>query len=309
MELQDFKSNFKLDVIRKLSEYLSDYNNINGYNNQKKFTFLITTKEARDNDKKVYSIELLRGTVNKKTIFKLNVLLDKEDYKTLQDFILKATESDNFMYTSFTNDNGSIKSYNINLMNGVSISYNIDNEHDLSICKDIESTFKNKKLIQKEEILSDTNKDEIQKTKAIKIIDAFKNLFMLITEYNAKENYTNIKPFTFNITNYFNNEKKCYVYNFEIIRGTYNKDKILDLRASIYDKEFMLNELNELILFIKDIDTYVIDSTTNGDLYDSYNLRCQNNINVNFYIKDEIDREFYESKKDKNQEKTIIYKK
>ena len=309
MELQDFKSNFKLDVIRKLSEYLSDYNNINGYNNQKKFTFLITTKEARDKDKKIYNIELLRGTNNKKIIFKLNVLLDKDDYKTLQDFILKATGSDNFMYTSFINDNGSIKSYNINLKNDVAISYNIDNEHDLSICKDIESTFKNKKLIQKKEILSDTNKDEIQKTKAIKIIDAFKNLFMLITEYNAKENYTNIKPFTFNITNYFNNEKKCYVYNFEIIRGTYNKDKILDLRASIYDKEFMLNELNELILFIKDIDTYVIDSTTNGDLYDSYNLRCQNNINVNFYIKDEIDREFYESKKDKNQEKAIIYKK
>ena len=37
MELQDFKSNFKLDVIRKLSEYLSDYNNINGYNNKKKY--------------------------------------------------------------------------------------------------------------------------------------------------------------------------------------------------------------------------------------------------------------------------------
>lgn len=309
MELQDFKSNFKLDVIRKLSDYLSDYNSINGYNNQKKFTFLITTNEARDKDKKIYNIELLRGTNNKKTIFKLNVLLDKDDYKTLHNFILKATESDNFMYTSFTSDNSFINSYNINLKNDVAISYNIDNEHDLSICKDIESTFKNKRLIQKDEILSDTNKDEVQKTKAIKIIDAFKNLFMLITEYNAKENYTNIKPFTFNITNYFNNEKKCYVYNFEIIRGTYNKDKILDLRASIYDKEFMLNELNELILFIKDIDTYVIDSTTNGDLYDSYNLRCQNNINVNFYIKDEIDREFYESKKDKNQEKAIIYKK
>lgn len=309
MELQDFKSNFKLDVIRKLSDYLSDYNSINGYNNQKKFTFLITTNEARDKDKKIYNIELLRGTNNKKTIFKLNVLLDKDDYKTLHNFILKATESDNFMYTSFTSDNSFINSYNINLKNGVSITYKIDNEFDLSICKDIESTFKNKKLIQKDEILSDTNKDEVQKTKAIKIINAFKNLFMLITEYNAKENYTNIKPFTFNITNYFNNEKKCYVYNFEIIRGTYNKDKILDLRASIYDKEFMLNELNELILFIKDIDTYVIDSTTNGYLYDSYNLRYQNNINVNFYIKDDIDKEFYESKKDKNQEKAIIYKK
>lgn len=309
MELQDFKSNFKLDVIRKLSDYLSDYNSINGYNNQKKFTFLITTNEARDKDKKVYNIELLRGTNNKKTIFKLNVLLDKDDYKTLHNFILKATESDNFMYTSFTSDNGFIKNYNINLKNGVSITYKIDNEFDLSICKDIESTFKNKKLIQKDEILSDTNKDEVQKTKAIKIIDAFKNLFMLITEYNAKENYTNIKPFTFNITNYFNNEKKCYVYNFEIIRGTYNKDKILDLRASIYDKEFMLNELNELISFIKGIDTYLLDSKTNGYLYDSYNLRCQNNINVNFYIKDDIDKEFYESKKDKNQEKTIIYKK
>lgn len=309
MELQDFKSNFKLDVIRKLSDYLSDYNNINGYNNQKKFTFLITTNEARDKDKKIYNIELLRGTINKKPIFKLNVLLDKNDYKTLHNFILKTTESDNFMYTSFTNDSGLIKSYNVNLKNDVAISYNIDNEHDLSICKDIESNFKNKRLIQKDEILSDTNKDEVQKTKAIKIIDAFKNLFMLITEYNAKENYTNTKPFTFNITNYFNNEKKCYVYNFEIIRGTYNKDKILDLRASIYDKEFMLNELNELISFIKNIDTYVIDSTTNGALYDSYNLKCQNNINVNFYIKDESDRKFYESKKDKNKEKTIIYKK
>ena len=147
MELQDFKSNFKLDVIRKLSEYLSDYNNINGYNNQKKFTFLITTKEARDKDKKIYNIELLRGTNNKKIIFKLNVLLDKDDYKTLQDFILKATGSDNFMYTSFINDNGSIKSYNINLKNDVAISYNIDNEHDLSICKDIESNFKNKKFL------------------------------------------------------------------------------------------------------------------------------------------------------------------
>lgn len=309
MELQDFKSNFKLDVIRKLSEYLSDYNNINGYNNQKKFTFLMTTKEARDNNKKVYNIELLRGTVNKQTIFKLNVLLDKDDYKTLQDFILKTTESDNFMYTSFKSDNGSIKSYNINLMNGVSISYNIANEVDLNICKDIESTFKNKKLIQKEEIISGINKDEIQKTKAKKIIDAFKYLFMLITEYNAKENYTNIKPFTFNITNYFNSEKNCYVYNFQIIRGTYNKDKILDLRASIYDKEFMLNELNELISFIKGIDTYLLDSKTNGYLYDSYNLRYQNNINVNFYIKDDIDKVFYESKKDKNKEKAIIYKK
>lgn len=309
MELQDFKSNFKLDVIRKLSEYLSDYNNINGYNNQKKFTFLITTKEARDNNKKIYNIELLRGTNNKQTIFKLNVLLDKEDYKTIYNFILSITKSDNFMYTSFTSENNLLESYNINLKNDVSIVYSIDNEHDLSICKNIELNFKDKRLLQRKKVMSYINKDEIQKVKAKKIIDAFKNLFILITEYNAKESYTNIKPFEFNITNYFNSEKNCYVYNFEIIRGTHNREKILDLRASIHNKEFMLNELNELISFIKGIDTYLLDSKTNGYLYDSYNLRCQNNINVNFYIKDDIDKVFYESKKDKNHEKAIIYKK
>ena len=73
IELQTRKIIQKIDLITNLIETLANYNSIEGYTNQKKFTIDIKYRKEDNNPNFYYSINILRGTNEPKNIFHMKI--------------------------------------------------------------------------------------------------------------------------------------------------------------------------------------------------------------------------------------------
>ncbi len=300
--LQEYKKNFKFDLLNKLINRLSSYNSIRGYDNQKRFTFNIEERYAKDKDKKVYEVKLLRGINNQKEIFVVRILADKLDNSSIINFLENVIYNNSLYYTSFTNMNNKPFKYNINLENDILVEFVLKNDIDIENCKKIEERFNDKVIVVKKEENSSINKDELQKEKAIRIIDIFSNILFLINEYNSKEDYDNVKPFLFAVSNYYDKEKECFIYSFNIKRGSVIEENVLTLRASIIDNSVIYEKLYDLLNKVRYANNYVIQSF-NYSTNPYYAIKLNSNINLKFSLNNNIDRIFYKKFSELNNDK------
>lgn len=304
--IYNYKRNIKLKLLKDILFQLSEYNSIIGYNNQKAFNLIIDEKEAENKEKKLYNIYIKRGQNNPRKIFNLDIVLDKEDYSTLNNFFDEIIKSDFFLYTSFTND--LIKdncSYNINLKNGVEITFLLKSIDSIKTARETEKQFKEKRIIKSSEKAEIRDKDEIQEEKLNKTIDIIDNIIMLADEYNNITGYNSIKPFTFVINNHYNRIEECYTCNFNIYRGTVGIDLVLILKASIKDKNVLYNALEELINRIKSNTNYKYDILEETNYQDIYTLVLNKFIKIRFEINNNLDKSFFEKINTENKVKVL----
>lgn len=296
-DLQYKKANQKLNLITELIEALSNYNNIEGYTNQKKFTIDINYRKELNNSNYFYNINIKRGTNNPKTIFNMRFVYFENINVMLEKLIEKLTKSSLFSYTSFSSDynNNDYNSYNINLKNNVEVKIDIKSQEDLENFLEIEKQFSKKEVIIKPAEETNKTKDELQEEKMINTIEILHKILNILEEYNNIEDYSNKKPFSFNIKNHYNYQKECYVFTFTIIRGNNKPETFLTLNASIKNKNIFYNKIYDLINDFKQKESFLIDMITNSYYKGYYNILTKDNISLEFEFMDEIDEKFYKS--------------
>lgn len=296
-DLQLEKIKYKLRIINDLIDALVDYNGIEGYENKKKFTISIDYETNNNKDKYYYDVKILRGVNRPKEIFNTRFIYTENILEILISFINKFINSDNFLYTSFTRDiymNKDSK-YNINLKNDVTIAFNIKNAKDLATYKTIEQEFIKKTVIMSEQNKFSKSKDVLQLEKAYKIINIVDRILISLSEYNSIVDYNNKKPFNLRVSNHCDAAKKCYVYNFSIIRGNLNPETLLNLRVSIKDNKVIYNLLLDLINKYKQSDNYLYETLNLKNYPINYKINLKNSVSIQLNINNEQDKIVYTS--------------
>lgn len=290
--LQREKISYKINIISNLIKDLAEYNNIEGYNNQKKFSIKIENDINPCNKNYYYNIKVIRGLTNPQSIFNMRFIHEENINDILTNLIKNTIESNMFSYTTYSlGSNGLPEKYNIFLKNDVVVTIDIKDKELYKITKDIEKQLlKTIKLEITEEI--DTDKDKLQKEKAIKIFNLFKNIFNILEYYNSIENYNNKKEYKLKIENYLDDSKKCFIYNFSILRGI-KEEVIFELRISIKDNKIMYDLIYDLILEYTLKETFQYDIITSSSLNNSYMILLDNGISVEFNFSTEKEKEFY----------------
>lgn len=304
-KIQEEKNIKKLSILNSLINDLTKYNNIVGYNNKKNYTIKINYQPELYKDLYIYSITILRGINNLQEIFNFRINSETKILPLLEEFINNIIKNENFLYTSFTVDSKTSQylEYNINLKNNISLEIQIKDEEDLNMYKTIDKQFKIKSIDYSNIDYTTTDKDIIQKEKAIKIINLYTNFIKEIEEYNNIEDYNNVKPYKLRITNFCNIEKECYTYNFTIIRGDIRPEIILNLNINIQDNTIIYNEFYKLITELKEQDNYLQDFIDLNTYPNSYNLNLKNNVNLEYLINNETDEKFCTKLINNNQKK------
>lgn len=304
-DLQYKKASQKLNLITELIEALSNYNNIKGYTNQKKFTIDISYRKEFNNSNYFYNINIKRGTNNPKTIFNMRFVYFENINKMLENLIEKLTKNGSFSYTSFSSgyNYNEYSSYNINLKNNVEVKIDIKSQEDLENFLEIEKQFSKKEVIIKPAEETNKTKDELQEEKMINIIEILHKILNILEEYNNIEDYSNKKPFSFNIKNHYNYQKECYVFTFTIIRGNNKPETFLTLNASIKNKNIFYNKIYDLLMNFKQKESFFIESTTNNNYNEAYSISTKNNISLNCMYGDEQDKNFYKNFKEETNSK------
>lgn len=291
--LQDIKINQKLNLILELIESLSNYNNIEGYTNQKKFTIDISYRREINNPNFYYTINIIRGTNRPKTIFNMRFVSYKRIDEDAEILINKLIKNRLFSHTTFSSSYDEYSSYNINFKNNVEIRFGINSKEDLDRFKEIEKQFSKKEIVISIPEESDKTKDELQEEKMISIIELMQNILNTLEEYNNIEDYANKKPFRLNVKNYYDKFKECYVFTFMILRGDTRPEIFLTLNASIKTKEVFYNKIYDLIMNFKGKESFLIDMISNNNYKGSYTVLTKSNISLDFVCDDDLDRNFY----------------
>lgn len=292
--LQQIKIERKVELIIELVKSLVEYNNIEGYNNQKKFTIKLDYQKDMFEPLYFYKITVIRGINKPKNIFNLRFVSDENIKDLLSDITENFIENEYFSHTTFSTgiNRKDYTSYNINLKNNVEFKLGIKSDEELKIFNEIEKRFKSKSIILESPKLSDKSKDEVQKEKFMKIIQLFKKIMNILEEYNSIEDYTNKKPFKLKISNIYNEKKRCYVYTYSIIRGDITPEVILSLRASINDKRIAYDNIYDLLVDFKIRDSFLIDSVK-FDSDGEYCMYLKNGISIELIFDKEKDLKFY----------------
>lgn len=292
-ELQDIKIIQKLNLISKLIELLSNYNNIEGYTNQKKFTIDINYRREINNPNYYYTINILRGTNKPKIIFNMRFVSYKKIDKALETIIQQLINNSSFSHTSFSSDYDYYSSYNINLKNNVEVKFGINSQEDLDSFKDIEKQFDKKEIIISPVEETEKTKDDLQKEKMVSTIELMHNILNILEQYNNIEDYENKKPFRLNIKNYYDSFKECYVFTFIILRGNTKPEIFLTLNASIKTKDVFYNKVFDLIMEYKQKQSFLVDMISNNNHRGTYSILTKSNISLDFVFDDETDKSFY----------------
>lgn len=292
-DLQDIKINQKLNVLSQLIESLSNYNNIEGYTNQKKFTIHINYRREINNPNYYYTVNITRGTNKPKTIFNMRFVSYKKIDKELDSLIKELINNTSFTHTSFSSSYNCYTSYNINLKNNVEVKFGIKTQEDLESFKEIEKQFNKKEIIIKPAEATKKTKDELQEEKMISTIDLMGNLLNILEEYNNIEDYDNKKPFRLSIKNYYDKFKECYVFAFIILRGNTKPEIFLSLNASIKTKDLFYSKIYNLIMNYKQKENFLIDMISNNNFKENYSILTKSNISLEFVCEDDLDKNFY----------------
>lgn len=291
--LQKEKIAYKMDIVTNLINDLIEYNSIEGYNNQKRFTIKIEYDKNPHNTNHYYSIKIIRGYNNPKNIFNMRFIYDENINNILNDLILNIIKSDTFLYTTYTTENKELpEKYNIFLKNDVIVTIDIKDKEIYDMTKKIGEQLPKEFLLEIKENTS-KDKDELQKEKLIKIFNLFKNIFSILEYYNSIENYDNKKEYKLRISNYYNSNRECYIYNLSIIRGICPEEKLLELGISIKDNEIMYKMIYELAQSYNSKKTYIYDITRNSQYNGIYSIHMENNITLEFVYGNERDSYFY----------------
>lgn len=293
INLQKKKINQKIDLITKLIESLSKYNSIEGYTNQKKFTIEISYRRETNDPNYYYNINILRGTNQPKNIFNMRFVSPENIDLILNNLIESFTTNESFSHTSFSSNFNSFSSYNINLKTNIEIKFSIKNQEDYDRYNEIEKRFAKKEIRMIPPEKSNKSKDELQEEKMINTIDLMHSILNTLEEYNSIESYDNKKPFRFNVKNYYDKFKECYVYTFLIMRGNTKPEIFLTLNASIQNKNIYYNRIYDLLSDFKQKESFLIDMTSNNYYKGTYTMLTKNSISLEFVFEDEIDKNFF----------------
>lgn len=294
-ELQYEKINHKIELISELIETLVEYNNIEGYTNQKRFTININYRTETNNPYYYYSVNITRGTNRPKNVFNMRFIYVEDINEILKKLVEKLISNKYFSYTSYSTSSKQegYSSYNINLKNGVVLELGINQEKDLEMYSEIEKNFSEKKVIITPPEESNKTKDELQEDKIIKTIDLFQKIMNILEKYNSIDDYNNKKPFKLKISNSYYKEKECYTYTFTIVRGDIAQEKVLTLTASIKDNKMVYGKIFDLIMDLKSQEKFLFDmiTTRNG----AYEIRLKDSIAFEFDFNGSTDEKFYSS--------------
>lgn len=291
--IQKKKIDTKIKLLTELIKRLADYNNIEGYSNQKKFKIFISYLKNDYKNNVNYIINITRGTNNPENIFNMRFTNDEEVYETLLDFSEMLMNNNYYSHTTFTKgENREFIKFNIHLVNDVIISLSIRNLEELKMFKMIESKYQRKEIIFNSNKDIDKTKDEIQEEKASKTIKLFKNIMDILNEYNGIENYENIKPYKLIISNSYDENNNCFNYTFSIVRGNINREIFLQLNTSIRNNNFMYDKIYELLISLKSDNMYMKDILQiNGE--EKYIIDMFNDISYEIKLSNSFDRLFF----------------
>lgn len=292
-ELQYEKINHKMEILSELIETLIEYNNIEGYTNQKRFTVNINYRTETNDPYYYYAVNITRGTNRPKKVFNMRFIYVEDINEILKKLVEKFISNKYFSYTSYSSSSKreGYGSYNVNLKNGVVLEFAINQDKDLEMYEDIEKNFKEKKVVLTPPEESNKTKDKLQEDKILKTIDLFQKIMNTLKKYNSINDYNNKKPFKLKISNSYYKEKDCYTYTFSIVRGDIVQETILTLTASIKDNKIVYNKIFDLILSLKSQEEFLIDMITSYN--NAYEIRLRDGISFEFDFNGINDENFY----------------
>lgn len=295
-QIQYEKAQNKLSIIEELFIGLTEYNNLENYNNNKRFNFKITYMFDDIEKCYRYKIELIRGLNEPKTILELRLQYKEKINELLEQIISNIVKNDKFSYTSYGVDYNNLeKKFSLNMKGDVSIDFPIKDEEDRKFYEEISERYNKPTIIMslEKESIDEQAKDELQQEKATKIIDIIKNILDSLNKYNNLENYENTKPFKLIVSN--TNETDYNKFTFNIVRGDYDNETIIDLSLSIKDISIIYRELYELMLDYVCKDEFIYNTIGNSSYKKTFNIHLNNGITLTFNINTKKDELFYEN--------------
>jgi len=291
--IQKRKIKTKEDLLTELIGSLAEYNNIEGYNNQKKFKVEVSYLKNDYSLNYNYIINIIRGINDPKNVFNMRFTSDENVNNTILEFTHNLMKNKFYSHTTYTKgENNEYIAFNIHLVNDVLISLSIKNIQELNMFKELEKLYETKEIVINVPKESNKTKDELKKEKADKTINLFKKTMNILENYNSIEDYKNTKPYKLVISNKYNKECDCFDYTFSIVRGKINPENFLTLNASLKNNKYMYDIIYELLISLKSNDNYLQDTIqTNGE--EKYIIDMSNDISYEILFSNDFDRLFY----------------
>ena len=128
-ELQANKAKKTIEIIKNILESLNKYNNLENYENTKPFKLIVSNSKEEDYTK--FNFSITRGNYSNETIIDLSLSIKDASiiYRELYELMLDYVSKDEFIYNTISNSEYN-KSFNINLKNGLTLSFKINNKKD-----------------------------------------------------------------------------------------------------------------------------------------------------------------------------------
>jgi len=292
-DIQNKKNETKFNLLEEHILDLIEYNNLKNYDNIKKFTVKINYfKELNGYN---YDINILRGTHYPQKTLSLRFNSKEKINDLIKNLILKLLNNDYLLYTSFGKNYDFIDKYVLNFKNDVKVEFSINDNQDKLFYESINKLHKNNIIIKDIDkfLLNDLMKDELQKNKAIKVINSIDNLFDSIIRINNINNYENKKPYKLLIKSSYSKDRTCYFYSFNIIRGDINPEIVVEYSLSINDNDIVLEELNKLLSKYINSNDILYKDSYNAFLEEHYELSMNNQIKIKIETNIDKDIEYF----------------
>lgn len=128
-ELQILKAKKTIEIIKNILNSLNKYNNLENYENTKPFKLLVTNTNEEDYTK--YNFSITRGDYDNEKIIDLSLSIKDTGviYREIYELMLDYVSKDEFIYNTINNSDYN-KSFTINLKNGLTLSFKINNGKD-----------------------------------------------------------------------------------------------------------------------------------------------------------------------------------
>ena len=286
----------KFNLLKNHIIDLIEYNNLTDYNNTKKFTIKINYYKEITNNTYNYNISILRGMNNPEKTLNVRFNSDEKINDLIETMIKDLFKNQYLSYTSFNKKYNDINKYVLNFKNDVNIEFYIKDKLDKEFYENLNKEFNNEIIINNNfySELTEERKDELQRLKAVKILDNIQNIFSNVININNIENYDNLKPYKLLIQSKYDVIKECYVYNFNIIRGNIIPEIIVEYSLSIKNNDIVLNKLNYLIERYINSNDLLYKCTLDELRQNKYQINLKNYITIELVSNIEKDNKLYD---------------